>query len=48
VLGTDFSYETGAVFEGAVGYIMTSGLACGDADRVLSVTAKALFSWRDP
>jgi len=47
VLGTDFPYETGAVFERAVSYITTSGLAPGDADRVLSVNAEALFSWRD-
>jgi len=47
VLGTDFPYETGAVFERAVSYITTSGLAPGDADRVLSVNAEALFGWRD-
>ena len=47
VLGTDFPYETGAVFERAVSYITTSGRAPGDADRVLWVTAGALFSWRD-
>jgi len=47
VLGTDFPYETGAVFERVVSYITTSGLAPGGADRVLSVNAEALFSWRD-
>jgi len=46
VLGTDFAYETGAVFEPAVYYITTSGLTPGDADRVLSVNAEALLSWR--
>lgn len=46
VLGTDFPYETGAVFERAVSYITTSGLAPGDAGRVLSVNAEALRSWR--
>ena len=48
MLGTDFPYETGAVFERPVSYITTSGLASGDTDRVLSVNAEALFSWRDP
>ena len=48
VLGTDFPYATGAVFERAVGCITTSGPAPGDADRVLSVNAGALFSRRDP
>ena len=48
VLGTDFPYETGAVFERAVSYITTSGLAPRDADRVLSVNAEALFGRRDP
>ena len=48
VLGTDFAYETGAVFERAVSYVTTSGLAPGDADRVLSVNAEAHLSWRDP
>ena len=48
MLGTDFPYETGAVFERAVSYITTSGLAPGDADRVLSVNAEAPFRWRDP
>jgi hypothetical protein len=47
VLGTDFPYETGAVFERAVSYITTSGLAPGGADCVPSVNAEALFSWRD-
>ena len=47
VLGTDFPYETGAVFERVVSYITTSGLAPGGADRVPSVNAEALFSWRD-
>jgi hypothetical protein len=40
--------ETSAVFERAVSYITTSGLAPGDGDRVLSGNAEALFSWRDP
>jgi hypothetical protein len=48
VLGTDFPYETGAVFERAVSYITSSGLAPGDADRVLSSNAKALFGQRNP
>ena len=48
VLGTDFPYETGAVFERAVSYITTSGLAAAEADRVLSVNAEALFSRLDP
>ena len=48
VLGTDFPYETGAVFERAVSYITTSGLAPGDADRVLSSNAQALFGQRNP
>jgi aminocarboxymuconate-semialdehyde decarboxylase len=48
VLGTDFPYETGAVFERAVSYITSSGLAPGDADRVLSSNAKALFGQPDP
>ena len=48
MLGTDFPYETGAGFERVVSYITTSRLAPGDADRVLSVNAEALFSWRDP
>jgi len=48
VLGTDFPYEVGAVFERAVSYITTSGLAPGDADRVLSANAEALFGRRDP
>jgi aminocarboxymuconate-semialdehyde decarboxylase len=47
VLGTDFPYETGTVFERAVSYITTSGLAPGDADRVLSSNAEALFGRRD-
>ena len=48
VLGTDFPYETGAVFERAVSYITASGLAPGDADRVLSSNAEALLGLRDP
>jgi aminocarboxymuconate-semialdehyde decarboxylase len=48
VLGTDFPYEAGAVFERAVSYIITSGLAPGDADRVLSANAEALFGRLDP
>jgi 6-methylsalicylate decarboxylase len=47
-LGTDFPYETGAVFERAVSYITSSGLAPGDADRVVSSNAKALFGQPDP
>jgi 6-methylsalicylate decarboxylase len=43
VLGTDFPYENGAVFERAVSYITTSGLAPGDADRALSANAQALL-----
>ena len=48
MLGTDFPYETGAVFERAVSYITTSGLADAEADRVLSVNAEALFGRLDP
>jgi 6-methylsalicylate decarboxylase len=48
VLGTDFPYETGAVFERAVGYITASGLAPGDADRLLSSNAEVLLGLRDP
>jgi len=48
VLGTDFPYENGAVFERAVSYITPSGLAPGDADRVLSANARALFGQPDP
>jgi aminocarboxymuconate-semialdehyde decarboxylase len=47
VLGTDFPYENGAVFERAVSYITSSGLAPGDADRVLYANAEALFGRRD-
>ena len=47
MLGTDFPYENGAIFERAVSYITTSGLAPGDADRVLSSNAEALFGRRD-
>jgi len=43
VLGTDFPYQSGAAYEHAVGYISTSGLPPGDADRVLSVNAQALL-----
>jgi len=48
VLGTDFPYENRTVFERAVSYITNSGLAPGDADRVLSANAEALFGRRDP
>jgi len=43
VLGTDFPYQNGAAYERAVSYVTTSGLAPGDADRVLSVNAQALL-----
>jgi predicted TIM-barrel fold metal-dependent hydrolase len=43
VLGTDFPYENGAVFERAVSYITSSGLAPGEADRILTANADALF-----
>jgi aminocarboxymuconate-semialdehyde decarboxylase len=43
VLGTDFPYQNGAAYERAVSYITTSGLAPGDADRVLSANAQALL-----
>ena len=43
VLGTDFPYENGAAFQRAVGYITTSGLVPGDADRVLTANAEALL-----
>ena len=48
VLGTEFPYQTGAVFERAVSSITASGLAPGDADRVLSANAQALFGRPDP
>jgi predicted TIM-barrel fold metal-dependent hydrolase len=47
VLGTDFPYENGAVFEHAVNYIKTSGLAPGDANRVLFTNAQALLGLPD-
>jgi 6-methylsalicylate decarboxylase len=47
VLGTDFSYESAAVFERAVSYVTTSGLEPGDPDRVLSSNAQALFGLPD-
>ena len=43
VLGTDFPYQTGAVFERAVSYITSSGLAPREADRILTANAEALF-----
>ena len=43
VLGTDFPYQNGTAYERAVSYITTSGLAPGDADRVLSGNAQALL-----
>jgi aminocarboxymuconate-semialdehyde decarboxylase len=43
VLGTDFPYQNGAAYERAVSYVTTSGLAPGDADRVLSANAQALL-----
>ena len=43
VLGTDFPYQSGTAYEHAVGYISTSGLPPGDADRVLSANAQALL-----
>ena len=47
VFGTDFRYETGAVFErGQLHHGQRPGP--GDVDRVLSVNAEALISWRDP
>jgi aminocarboxymuconate-semialdehyde decarboxylase len=48
VLGTDFPYENGAVFERAVSYITTSGLAPADAARVLYANAEALFGLSGP
>ena len=48
VLATDFPHEIGAVFERAVSCITTKRPGPGDAGRVLSVNAEALFSWRDP
>jgi aminocarboxymuconate-semialdehyde decarboxylase len=48
VLGTDFPYENGAAFERAVSYITSSGLARGDADRVLSANAEALLGLSRP
>jgi len=41
--GTDFPYQTGAVFERAVSYITSSGLAPREADRILTANAEALF-----
>ena len=43
VPGTDFPYETGAVFECAVSYITTSGLAPADAESVLTSNAETLL-----
>jgi aminocarboxymuconate-semialdehyde decarboxylase len=47
VLGTDFPYQTGAAYERAVSYLTTSGLAPGDAGRMLSANAQALLGLRD-
>jgi hypothetical protein len=46
VLGTDFPYETGAVFKTRSATSRPAGLASGEADCVVSVNAEALFSWR--
>ena len=43
VLGTDFPYENGAVFDRAITYITTSGLTPGDADCILSTNTQALL-----
>jgi len=43
VLGTDFPYQTGAAYERAVSYVTSSGLAPGDADRVLCANARTLL-----
>jgi len=43
LLGTDFPYENGALFERAVRYITTSGLSPGDVERVLRANAHALL-----
>ena len=43
VLGTDFPYENGAVFDRAVSYITTSGLAPADAESVLTSNAETLL-----
>jgi aminocarboxymuconate-semialdehyde decarboxylase len=48
VLGTDFPYENGAVFDRAVSYITTSGLPPGDANRILSANAEALLGLSGP
>jgi aminocarboxymuconate-semialdehyde decarboxylase len=47
VLGTDFPYQTGAGYERAVSYVTTSGLAPGDAERILLGNAQALLGLRD-
>jgi 6-methylsalicylate decarboxylase len=47
VLGTDFPCQTGAGYELAVSYVTTSGLAPGDAERVLSANAQAPLGLRD-
>jgi len=47
VLGTDFPYQNAAAYERAVSYITTSGLAPGDAGRILSANAQALLGVGD-
>ena len=43
VLGTDFPYETGDLFQRAVDYINQSGLAEEDAGRILDANAPDLL-----
>ena len=43
VLGTDFPYENGEIFDRAVRYITASGLPAADAHAVLSSNAAALL-----
>jgi predicted TIM-barrel fold metal-dependent hydrolase len=48
VLGTDFPYQNGAAYQSAIGYLTTSGLPPGEADRVLSANAQALLGLTAP
>jgi aminocarboxymuconate-semialdehyde decarboxylase len=43
VLGTDFPYEAGALFQRAVDYVREAGLDPSDAARILDVNAAEIF-----
>ena len=45
VLGTDFPYEPGALFQRAVDYVRSAGLAPADAARILDVNAAEIFGF---